>query len=166
MTGSIRSIDDVRRDLDDVLAQFRKHRGRAFSFGERGQPEAVLLSFDEYDDLGGPTKFTTRQLVAVDMVRADLPALVAASRDGELTEPVVLGEGTEPEAVIMSPSQYRHLRGDDEPPAGVVDDPTQRSYDTQPLTTSRPMTVDEFAAWLGPEAVRDLEEIRQERREA
>jgi hypothetical protein len=64
----------------------------------------------------------------------------------------------------MSPQQYRQLRGDDEPPAGQIDDPTVRTYDTQPLATSRAMTVEEFAEWLGPEAVKDLEEIKREPR--
>jgi hypothetical protein len=65
----------------------------------------------------------------------------------------------------MSPQQYRQLRGDDEPPTGQIDDPTVRSYDTQPLPTSRAMTVEEFAEWLGPEAVKDLEEIKRESRD-
>jgi hypothetical protein len=66
----------------------------------------------------------------------------------------------------MSPQQYRQLRGDDEPPTGPIDDPTVSTYDTKPLPTSRAMTVEEFAEWLGPEAVKDLEEIKQESREA
>jgi hypothetical protein len=45
----------------------------------------------------------------------------------------------------MSRQQYRQLRGDDEPRSDQIDDPTVRSYDTQPLQTSRAMTVEEFA---------------------
>jgi hypothetical protein len=77
---------------------------------------------------------------------------VAAIRNGSFTQPVLWSDSTEPEAVIMSPRQCRQLRGDDEPPAGQIDDPTARTYNTQPLPTSRAMTVEEFAEWLGPEA--------------
>jgi hypothetical protein len=62
----------------------------------------------------------------------------------------------------MSTSQYRELRGDDEPPAGTVDDPTHRVYATEPLPSSRPMSIDEFAEMMGPETQRILDEIRRE----
>jgi hypothetical protein len=51
--------------------------------------------------------------------------------------PVVWGE---PEAVVLSTMQYRQLRGDDEPPPGVVDDQTKRTYATEPLPDSRPFS--------------------------
>jgi hypothetical protein len=79
--------------------------------------------------------------------------------------PVVWGDDGEPEAVVMSTAQYRDLRGDDQPPAGVVDDPTVRTYATEPLPDSRPLDLDEWAARMGPETQELLEELRREDRE-
>jgi hypothetical protein len=50
------TVDDIRRDLPGVLARFRGGATRAFSFGD-GVPEAVLLTYDEFEDLGGEAKF-------------------------------------------------------------------------------------------------------------
>jgi len=50
MTG-LPSVDDVRADLPAVLARFRAGRTHAFSFGAR-EPEAVMLTYDEFEDLG------------------------------------------------------------------------------------------------------------------
>jgi hypothetical protein len=78
----------------------------------------------------------------------------------------VRGDRGEPEAVVMSTAQYRDLRGDDHPPAGVVvDDPTVRTYATEPLPTSRPLDLDEWAARMGPDPQELLEDLRCEDRE-
>ena len=133
----------------------------AFSFGDGGVPEAVLLTYDQFEDLGGESKFERRPgVVAAEVVGAELVSMVAAIRAGSFV-PVVWGDAGEPEAVIMSTSQYRQLRGDDEPPPGTVDDPTRRVYASEPLPTSRTMTLDEIAEMMGPEAVKDLEELRR-----
>jgi PHD/YefM family antitoxin component YafN of YafNO toxin-antitoxin module len=163
--AQIPTVDGVRRDPAGVLARFRDQSSFAFSFGDDGKPEAVLLTYDQYDELGGPRKFTTGEALTPDAIRDQLPAIVEAIRAGSFTEPVLWGDSVDPEAVIMSPQQYRRLRGDDEPPAGQADDPANRTYNTKPLSTSRAMTVEEFAEWLGPEAVKDLEEIKRESRD-
>lgn len=155
-------MEDVRRDVAGVLTRFRRGRTMPFSFGDGGVPEAVLLTYDQFEDLGGESKFERRPgVLATETVGAELVSMVAEIRAGSFA-PVVWGGGEEPEAVIMSTSQYRQLRGDDEPPPGTVDDPTRRVYATEPLPTSRPMTVDEFAEMMGPETQRILDEIRQE----
>jgi hypothetical protein len=155
------SVADVRTDLPGVLARFRAGRTRAFSFGA-GVPEAVLLTYDEFEDLGGEEKFDVGpSVLEPEELSAELPGLVERLRAAD-AEPVVWGESGEPEAVVLSPAQYRQLRGDDEPPAGVVDDPTQRTYPTEPLPDSKPFTIDEIAALMGPESVKDLEELRRE----
>jgi hypothetical protein len=86
--------------------------------------------------------------------------MVAAIRAGSFV-PVVWGDNEQPEAVVMSTSQYRQLRGDDEPPPGTIDDPTRRVYASEPLPTSRVMTIDEIAEMMGPESVRELEALRR-----
>jgi len=160
MTG-LPSVDDIRADLPAILERFRAGRTRAFSFGA-GVPEAVLLTYDEFEDLGGESKFTVgADVLEPDELAAKLAAVVDAARSGS-GEPVVWGEAGEPEAVVLSTSQYRVLRGDDEPPAGVVDDPTIRTYTTQPLPDSRPLDLDEWAAAMGPETQQILEELRHE----
>lgn len=136
-----------------------------FSFGDGGVPEAVLLTYDQFEDLEGESKFERRPgVVAAETVAAELELMVAAIRDGVFA-PVVWGDEGEPEAVLMSTSQYRQLRGDDEPPPGTIDDPTRRVYASEPLPDSRPMTVDELAEMMGPYTQQVLEEIRQEERE-
>jgi hypothetical protein len=155
------SVDDIRADLPAVLARFRAGRTRAFSFGA-GMPEAVLLTYDEFEDLGGDTKFTVPTAVLEPAQLAEqLPALMNAVRAGS-ADPLVWGEAGEPEAVILSTTQYRTLRGDDQPPAGVTDDPTARTYATEPLPTSRPLDLDEWAASMGPDTQQILEELRRE----
>jgi PHD/YefM family antitoxin component YafN of YafNO toxin-antitoxin module len=160
MTG-LPSVDDIRADLPSILERFRAGRTRAFSFGA-GVPEAVLLTYDEFEDLGGESKFTVGAEV---LEPADLAALLVAVVDAARAgsgDPVVWGEFGEPEAVVLSTSQYRQLRGDDEPPAGVTDDPTVRTYATQPQPDSRPLNLDEWAAAMGPETQQILEELRRE----
>lgn len=160
MTG-LPSVDDIRTDLAGVLERFRAGRTRAFSFGA-GVPEAVILTYDEFEDLGGEAKFEIGDVVLEPAELADeLPRLVDAARAGT-GSPVVWGTEGEPEALVLSTAQYRQLRGDDEPPAGVVDDPTQRTYATEPLPDSRPFDLDEIAALMGSEAVQDLEDIRRD----
>ena len=144
MTG-LASVEDVRSDLSGVLARFRAGRTRAFSFGA-GVPEAVMLTYDEFEDLGGDEKFEVESEVVDPTELAErLARVVEVARTGG-GAPVVWGEDGEPEAVVMSTAQYRDLRGDDHPPAGVVDDPTVRTYATEPLPTSRPLDLDEWAA--------------------
>ncbi|WP_328522275.1 hypothetical protein [Kribbella sp. NBC_00359] len=155
------SVADVRADLSAILTRFRAGQTRAFSFGA-GVPEAVVLTYDEFEDLGGESKFVVgAQVLEPGRLAGELAAVVAAARAGD-GAPVVWGESGVPEAVVLSVAQYRHLRGDDEPPAGVVDDPTVRTYTTQPLPDSRPMDLDEWAARMGPDTQQILEEIRRE----
>jgi PHD/YefM family antitoxin component YafN of YafNO toxin-antitoxin module len=158
------SVEEIRADLAGVLARFRAGRTRAFSFGD-GVPEAVLLTYDEFEDLGGEGKFAVAdEVVEPALLARQLPQVVAAARAGT-GAPVVWGADGEPEAVVMSTAQYRDLRGDDHPPAGVVDDPTVRTYATEPLPSSRPLDLDEWAARMGPETQELLEELRREDRE-
>ena len=160
MTG-LPSVDDIRADLPAILTRFRTGRTRAFSFGA-GVPEAVVLTYDEFEDLGGESKFDVpAEVLEPAQFAGLLDAVVNAARTGD-GAPVVWGESGEREAVVLSVAQYRHLRGDDEPPAGVVDDPTVRTYPTQPLPTSRPLGLDEWAAQMGPDTQQILEEIRRE----
>ncbi|MFF1820267.1 hypothetical protein ACFVWG_23385 [Kribbella sp. NPDC058245] len=156
------SVQQVGAGLADVLGRFRAGRTRAFSFGD-GVPEAVMLTYDEFEDLGGEHKFTVGdEVVAPGELAGGLGAIVAAVRRGDGV-PVVWGEDGEPEAVVMSTAQYRELRGDDQPPAGVVDDPTVRVYATEPLPGSRPLDLDEWAAG-DPFTQELLAEIRAEER--
>jgi PHD/YefM family antitoxin component YafN of YafNO toxin-antitoxin module len=158
------SVDDLRGDLAAVLARFRAGRTRAFSFGD-GTPEAVVLTYDEFEDFGGEAKFEILGEVLEPSVLSErLRGLVEAVRAGRAV-PVVWGEGGEPEAVVMSTAQYRELRGDDQPSAGVVDDPTVRTYASEPMPGSRPLDLDEWAAAMGPETQEILEELRREDRE-
>lgn len=155
------SVDDIRADLPGVLAGFRAGRTRAFSFGA-GVPEAVVCTYDEFEDLGGEVKFPVGdEVVEPSLLAVQLPGLMVGFRSGS-GSPVVWGEAGEPEGVVLSTAQYRALRGDDEPPAGVADDPTQRTYSTEPLPDSKPYTLDEIAELMGPEAVKDLEDLRRE----
>lgn len=154
------SVAEVAAEVPDVLARFRSGATFAFSFGD-GRPEGVLLTYDEYEDLGGETKFRRyAEVLAPEVITAELHRMTEAIR-ADAFDPVAFGDGSA-EAVVMSTAQYRELRGDDEPPAGVDDDPTRRTYATEPLADSRPMSVDELAALMGPEAVQDLEELRRE----
>jgi PHD/YefM family antitoxin component YafN of YafNO toxin-antitoxin module len=163
MTG-LPSVATLRSDLLEVLTRFRTGSTRAFSVGD-GRPEAVVLTYEEFEDLNGETKFVVGDEVLEPGALADqLPALMESIRSGE-APPIVWGEEGEPEAVLLSTADYRKLRGDDEPPPGVVDDPTPRTYATEPLPDSVAMTMDEIAELMGPEAVEDLAQIRRERRE-
>jgi PHD/YefM family antitoxin component YafN of YafNO toxin-antitoxin module len=164
MTGSL-SVAAFRADLPAVLDRFRAGQTRAFSFGD-GVPEAVVLTYDEFEDLGGEAKFAVADEVLTAEVLAErLPEAMRAIRASQ-GDPVVWGTDGEPEAVVLSTADYRKLRGDDEPPPGVIDDPTQRTYVTEPLPDSRAMTMDEIAAVMGPEAVEELARLRREDREA
>ncbi|GAA1691339.1 hypothetical protein GCM10009745_40820 [Kribbella yunnanensis] len=163
MSG-LASVDEVRADLSEVLRRFRAERLWAFSFGDGG-PEAVMLSYDEFEDLGGAHKFAVGdEVVSPEELAGRLGGIVEAVRRGGGV-PVVWGVDGEPEAVVMSTAQYRELRGDDQPPAGVVDDPTVRVYASEPLPGSRPLDLDEWAARMGPETQEILEELRREDRE-
>jgi len=158
------SVQQVGAGLADVLGRFRGGRTLAFSFGD-GVPEAVMLTYDEFDELGGEHKFAVGgEVVPPEELAVRWGATIAAVRRGDGV-PVVWGEHGEPEAVVMSTAQYRVLRGDDEPPAGVVDDPTVRVYATEPLPDSRPLDLDEWAARMGSETQEILEDLRREDRE-
>ena len=153
------SVAEVRSDLPTVLARFREGRTRAFSFGN-GVPEAVMLTYDEFEDLDGLEKFPIPdEILEPKDLAEQLPTVVAGEGP-----PVLWGEGGRPEAVVMSTAQYRDLRGDDHPPAGVIDDPTIRTYDTRPLPDSRTLDLDSWAAQMGPETQELLEELRREDR--
>jgi hypothetical protein len=158
------SVDEVRSELSEVLARFRVGRTRAFSFGD-GVPEAVMLTYDEFEDLGGEGKFSVADEVLEPRVLAERLAGVVEGFRRRSGAPLVWGEDGEPEAVVMSTAQYRDLRGDDHPPMGVIDDPTVRVYATEPLPSSRPLDLDEWAARMGPETQELLEELRREDRE-
>src|SRR4051795_711656 len=158
------SVDDVRSELSEVLARFRLGRTRAFSFGD-GVPEAVMLTYDEFEDLGGEGKFSVADEVLESRVLAERLVGVVEGFRRRSGPPLVWGEDGEPEAVVMSTAQYRDLRGDDHPPAGVIDDPTVHVYATEPLPSSRPLDLDEWAARMGPETQELLEELRREDRE-
>ncbi|MGW6195218.1 hypothetical protein ACWF0M_03630 [Kribbella sp. NPDC055110] len=124
-----------------------------------------MLTYDEFEDLGGEAKFVVGDEVVEPAVLArQLSQIVEGARAGT-GAPVVWGADGEPEAVVMSTAQYRDLRGDDHPPTGVVDDPTVRRYATEPLPGSRPLDLDEWAARMGPETQELLEELRREDRE-
>jgi hypothetical protein len=151
------SVDDIRTDLPGVLERFRTGSTRAFSFGDRG-PEAVVLTYDEFEDLGGEAKFDVGSEVLEPSELADRLAGLVRAGTGL---PVVWGEDGEPEAVVLSTAQYRQLRGDDEPPAGVVDDPTQRTYTTEPQPDSVPFSLDQWAEG-DPFTQQILDEIRTE----
>ncbi|HWD82882.1 MAG TPA: hypothetical protein VG497_28470 [Kribbella sp.] len=143
-----------------MLVRFRAGRTFAFSFGD-GAPEAVVLTYDEFEDLGGEGKFTIPdEVIGVAEVARMLQEFVESARTGS-SVPVVWGEDGEPEAVLLSTAQYRELRGDDHPPAGVIDDPTVRVYATEPLPGSRPLDLDERAA-DDPLTRELLDEIRAE----
>ena len=159
MTG-LPSVEDVRSDLSGVLTRFRAGRTRAFSFGA-GVPEVVMLTYDEFEDLGGDEKFEVgSEVVEPAELARRLAGLVEVARAGG-GAPVVWGADGEPEAVVMSTAHYRDLRGDDHPPAGLIDDPTVRTYATEPLPTSRPIDLDEWAA-RDPFTKQLLDEIRAE----
>ncbi len=120
-----------------------------------------MLTYDEFEDLGGDTKFEVADVVVEPGALAEqLISLVDLARTGS-GNPVVWGENGQAEAVVMSTTQYRDLRGDDHPPAGVADDPTARTYATEPLPTSRPLDLDEWAA-NDPLTRELLDEIRAE----
>jgi hypothetical protein len=154
------SVESVRRDPAAVLTRFRTGKTRAFSIGV-GVPEAVLLTYDEFEDLGGESKFSRHPTVfAPGVIEAQLPEMMAAIRAGRF-DPVAWGDNGRPEAVLMSTRQYRDLRGDDHPPPGITDDPTIRHYDTEPLPDSRPLDLDEWAR-NDPFTQEILDEIRAE----
>ncbi|MEV6286652.1 hypothetical protein [Kribbella sp. NPDC051770] len=154
-----------RADLPDVLTRFRAGRTRAFSIGD-GVPEAVVLTHDEFEDLDGESKLQANdEPLSVDDLAAHLPA-VLQSLQAHPDTAVLWGEDGRAEAVLVSTTAYRTLRGDDQPPAGVVDDPTERTYATEPLPTSSAMSMDEIAELMGPEAVEELARLRREDRES
>jgi len=139
------TVAEIAADLAGVLERFRSKSTFPFSFGD-GKPEGVLLTHDEFEDLDGERRFRRRAGVAsVDDVASSLAQMVVEMRSGSFV-PVVWGDGSEPWLMIMSTAQYRELRGDDHPPEGVDDDPTERRYGSEPLPTSRPLDLEKWFA--------------------
>ena len=163
---AVPSVADIARDAAVVAERFRSGQSHAFAFGDGGVPEAVITSYDQYDDLGGEEKLGRYSAVLTPHdVGRQLTEMVEAMRRGTFGAPVLWGGGSEPELVVMSTRQYRTLRGDDEPPPGVVDDPTVRSYPTEPAPGSRPFSLDEWAK-DDPFTQEILADIRREERES
>lgn len=157
------SVADVAGDIAGVVERLTHGETHAFAFGDAGVPEAVIASYDQYDDLRGEdTIGRYRIVVAPEVLGRQLPEMVEAIRRGAFGPPVLVGSDAEPVLVVMSTQQYRTLRGDDEPPPGVIDDPTVRSYDTAPTPGSKPFSVDEWAK-DDPFTQQMLDEIRRER---
>jgi hypothetical protein len=162
---SWRSVEELRDELPAVLERFRAGHGRAFSFGD-GLPEAVVLTYEEFEEGDGVGRFPmTGGVVTPEVLAGRLREFVDAARSGA-RDVVLWGDDGQAEAVVMSAAQYRRLRGDHQPPAGVVDDPTRPVYVSEPLPTSRPLHLDEWAAEMGPETQAILEDLRREDREA
>ncbi|MBP2350036.1 hypothetical protein JOF29_001119 [Kribbella aluminosa] len=159
----LRSVADVAADIAGVVQRMTHGETHAFAFGDGGVPEAVIASYDQYDDLSGDETFGKyRDVVAPEVLVRQLPEMVEAIRRGTFGPPVLVGSGAEPVLVVMSTQQYRTLRGDDEPPPGVLDDPTVRSYASAPTPGSKPFSLDEWAK-DDPFTQQMLDEIRQER---
>ncbi|HEY3001137.1 MAG TPA: hypothetical protein VGJ44_02205 [Kribbellaceae bacterium] len=149
-------IEVVQADPEQVLERFRVEGRLPFSFGAEGRPDAVMLSHDEFVALDGYAKFEVPGFTDPVSIREHLAAEIADMVSGRLGPvPIPWGEET-PEAVAMTAAQYRELRGDDDPPAGVEDDPAVRSYDVAPVETSTAVTVDELGDRYGlPRLARD-----------
>ncbi len=157
------SVAEVADDIAGIAARFAQGETHAFAFGDDALPEAVVASYDQYDDLrGDETLGKQATVIAPEVLARELPEIVEAIRSGTFGPPVLVGRDGEPVLVVMSTQQYRTLRGDDEPPAGVVDDPTVRDYDSTPTPGSKPFSLDEWAK-DDPFTQQILEEIRQER---
>src|SRR4051794_41527812 len=96
------SVDDVRSELAEVLARFRVGRTRAFSFGD-GVPEAVMLTYDEFEDLGGEGKFSVADEVLEPRVLAERLAGGVGGVPGRGGAPLGWGgDGGTEEGVISS----------------------------------------------------------------
>lgn len=157
------SVADVAGDVAGVVQRLERGETHAFAFGDGGVPEAVIASYDQYDDLRGEdTLGRYRTVIAPEVLGRQLAEMVEAMRRGSFGPPVLVGSSAEPVLVLMSTRQYRAMRGDDEPPPGVVDDPTARSYDSAPTPGSRPFSVDDWAK-DDPFTQQMLDEIRRER---
>jgi hypothetical protein len=157
------SVADVAGDISGVVERMRHGQSHSFAFGDGGVPEAVIASYDQYDDLrGGGTLGRYWEVVAPEVLARQLPEMVEAIRRGTFGPPVLVGAGGDPVLVVMSTRQYREMRGDDEPAPGVLDDPTARTYDSSPTPGSKPFDLDEWAK-DDPFTQQMLDEIRQER---
>jgi hypothetical protein len=157
------SVADVAGAIAGVVGRLARGETHSFAFGDGGVPEAVIASYDQYDDLRGEQTVGRYQtVVAPEALTRQLPEMVEAIRRGTFGLPVLVGSDAEPVLVVMSTQQYRAMRGDDEPRAGVIDDPTVRSYDSAPMPGSKPFSLDEWAK-DDPFTQQMLEEIRQER---
>ncbi|MGZ0151272.1 hypothetical protein ACXJJ3_29740 [Kribbella sp. WER1] len=153
------SVAEVAADITGVIQRMT----HAFAFGDGGVPEAVIASYDQYDDLRGEdTLGKYREVVAPEVLFRQLPAMVEAMRQGTFGPPVLVGTAAEPVLVVMSTQQYRMMRGDDEPSPGVIDDPTVRSYGSFPAPGSKPFSLDEWAK-EDPFTQQMLDEMRRER---
>jgi hypothetical protein len=158
------SVEDVVHDLAAIVDRFARGESHAFAFGDNGVPEAVIASYDQFSDLAGDATLGHYQTVlAPSAIARQLPEMVEAIRRGSFGPPVLWGAGPVPSLVLMSTQQYRTMRGDDEPPTGVLDDPTVRQYDSMPTPGSKPFTVEEWAK-DDPFTQQMLAELREERR--
>ncbi|WP_157979744.1 hypothetical protein [Kribbella monticola] len=157
------SVADVAGDIGGVVERLARGETHSFAFGDGGVPEAVIASYDQYDDLRGEESLGRFEaVVPPEELARQLPEMVEAIRRGTFGPPVLAGSDAEPVLVVMSTQQYRTMRGDDEPPPGVLDDPTVRSYDSAPTPGSKPFSMEEWAK-DDPFTQQMLEEIRQER---
>lgn len=106
------SVAEIAADLPAVVHRFRSACTRAFTFGD-GRPEAVVLTYDEFEDLGGERRIRRRrQILESSEVAADLANMITEIRAGTY-RPVVWTDGDEPELMIMSIGQYRDLCRED-----------------------------------------------------
>ncbi len=119
----------VQADPEGVLERFRVDGRLPFSFGAGGRAEAVMLSYDEFAALDGHEKFEVPGFTDPESIREHLAAELGDMLSGVLEPVPIVWGGERPEAVAMTAAHYRRLRGDDEPPPGVDDDPTVRNYD-------------------------------------
>lgn len=157
------SVADVAQDVAGVVERLAHGETHAFAFGDGGVPEAVIASYDQYDDLRGEKTLGKYQtVVGPEVLVRQLPEMVEAIRRGTFGPPVLVGSAAEPVLVVMSTQQYRVMRGDDEPPPGVLDGPTARTYDATPMPGSRPFDLHEWAK-DDPFTQQMLDEIQQER---
>ena len=95
------SVAAVAADIAGVIGRFTHGETHAFAFGDGGVPEAVIASYDQYDDLGGDdTLGKYRTVVAPEVLGRQLPEMVEAIRRGTFGPPVpqrqVPGEQREP----------------------------------------------------------------------
>lgn len=106
------SVAEIAADLPGVVQRFRSACTHAFAFGD-GRPEAVVLTYDEFEYLGGERRIRRRrQILESGEIAADLANMITEIRAGSY-RPVVWTDGDEPQLVIMSIGQYQDLCRED-----------------------------------------------------